>query len=50
MCLYAKQKQRCIWEHSREDDLGNAVVILLSSVVWFTAVKFTRTVMEIVKK
>lgn len=50
MYLYVKYKQGCAWEHSTEDDLGNAAAILLSGEVWFTAVKFTRTVMEIVKK
>lgn len=45
-----KYKQVCAWEHSTEDDLGNAAAVLLSGVVWFTAVKFNRSVMEIVKK
>lgn len=40
----------CAWENSTEDNLGNAAVIVLSDVVWFTAVKFNKPVTEIVKK
>lgn len=43
-------EQGCVWEHSIEGDLGNAATILLSGVVWFMAIKFNRTVMEILKK